>query len=118
VIPPLTPSQQSVIQNLYSSYIGGEYSSLTKNLPDISGQTIFDNVNYLTKQFIIAQDNGSPSLVILAQWVPFAMMIFNAGNPSNAIAGVAGWFCYDTTNKVLYICTTTGNATNVVWTAV
>jgi hypothetical protein len=118
VFPPLSPSQQSTIQGLYTSYIGGNYSTLVQNLPDISGQTIFDDTNYLTKQFVIAQDNASPSKVLLAEWVPFAMMLFNAGNPNGSVAGVSGWFCYDTTNKVLYICTTTGSTTTAVWTAV
>ena len=40
-----------------------------------------------------------------------------AGNPNGNVAGTAFQFCYDTTNKILYICTTTGSASTAVWTA-
>lgn len=118
VFPPLTPSQQTTIQSLYSSYIGNPYSDLTQNLPDISGQTIYDPTNYVSKQFIIAQDGATPSLVTLAEWVPLAMLLTYAGNPNTHVAGVLNWFCYDTTGKVLYICTASGNATSATWQAI
>lgn len=118
LFPLLTPTQQASIASLYTSYIGGNYSTLAQNLPDISGQTIFDNQNFLTKQFVIAQDFASPSKVLLAEWVPLAMLLINAGNPNGNVAGVLSWFCYDITNKILYICTVTGSTTTAVWTAV
>lgn len=45
-----------------------------------------------------------------------------AGNPNTNVAGNASVngasdFCWDTTNKVLYVCTTTGNAASAVWTS-
>lgn len=46
----------------------------------------------------------------------------NAGNPNGALAGVAASVnnppsvCWDYTNLILYICTTTGDASTAVWT--
>lgn len=49
------------------------------------------------------------------------MKLFN-GNPNGGLAGNsnvngADDLCWDFTNKVLYICTTTGNAATAVWTS-
>ena len=118
VIPPLTASQMATIQALYTSYIGGTYNTLTQNLPDISGQTVFDKDTYTTNQFVIAVDSASPPNVTLAQWIPLSVMLTNAGNPNGAVAGVLNWLCYDVTNKVLYICTTAGAIGTAVWTTV
>jgi hypothetical protein len=124
VFPPLTATQMKTIQDAYQPYVGGTYEQLVVNLRDISGQTVFDSTTYMTNQFVIAQDNGTPSLVTLAEWVPFAMMIMNAGNPNTSvpvnrsIAGVLNWMCYDFTNKVLYACTTAGAIGTAVWTAI
>lgn len=41
----------------------------------------------------------------------------NAGNPNGLVAGTVYQFLWDTTNSVLYVCTTTGNAVAAVWTA-
>lgn len=38
------------------------------------------------------------------------------GNPNGNVAGVAFQFCWDTTDKILYVCTTPGNASTAVWT--
>ena len=118
MVPWLTDTQLSTIQSLYTSYIGQTYQTLTATLPDISGQMAFDITNKINKQFYVAVDASSPPKVTLAQWVPFSMMLTHAGNPNTAVAGVLNWFCYDITNKVLYICTTAGNAASAVWTTV
>jgi hypothetical protein len=40
-----------------------------------------------------------------------------AGNPNGNVAGVANInFAFDTTNLILYVCTTTGNSADAVWT--
>ena len=118
VIPPLSASNMASIQSFYAMYIGGTYNDLTANLPDISGQTVYDTTTSTTNQFVIAQDSNSPTNVTLAQWVPLAVLLTNAGNPNGLVAGVLNWLCYDTTNKILYICTTAGNAVNAVWQAI
>lgn len=38
------------------------------------------------------------------------------GNPNGNVAGIVFQFCWDTTDLVLYICTTSGNASTAVWT--
>ncbi len=113
VIPSLTNTEMTTIQNLYAGYIGDTYNELTFVLPDISGQTVFDSTNKFTNQFVIDQDGMGT--VTLAEWVPFAMMLMNPGDPNGVKAGVLNWLCYDTTNKVLYACTTAGNAASAVW---
>jgi hypothetical protein len=45
-------------------------------------------------------------------------VLYNAGNPNGAVAGMTYQFCWDTTDSILYICTVTGNAASAVWTAV
>jgi hypothetical protein len=45
------------------------------------------------------------------------IILHNAGNPNGSVAGTIYQFCWDTTNSILYICTTSGNAATAVWTA-
>jgi hypothetical protein len=115
VFPPLTEDEANTIKGLYASYIGGTYNKLTLNLPDISGQTIFNKTTQLTNQFVIAQEAG---IVTLAEWVPLAAMLINAGDPNGSRAGVLNWLCYDITNKKLYMCTTAGDEIMAVWTLI
>ena len=42
----------------------------------------------------------------------------NAGNPNGVVAGNVYQFCWDTTDSILYVCTTSGSATSAVWTQV
>lgn len=49
-------------------------------------------------------------------WWPFAMITNYPGNPNGNLAGSLYWFCWDTVNMILYICTTAGNASTAVWT--
>jgi hypothetical protein len=116
-LPPLTASSMSIIQNLYTQYIGKTYNTLTLAQPDISGQTVYDKDTQITNQFVIAQDNSND--VTLAEWVPFAMMLTYEGNPNGNVAGVLNWLCLNTTAamQALYCCTTAGNAADAVWTA-
>jgi len=113
VFPSLSASSMTSIQNLYASYIGGPYNTLTMNLPDISGQTVYDSTTQISNQFIIAQD--LTNTVTLAEWVPLAMMLTYAGNPDMNVAGVLNWLCYDTTDKVLYACYTAGAVGTARW---
>lgn len=46
------------------------------------------------------------------------IILFNAGNPNGSVAGSTYQFCWDTTNKILYLCTTSGSASTAVWTPV
>jgi hypothetical protein len=122
VIPPLTAANMTTIQNLYASYIGGAYNVLTLNLPDISGQTVYDSTTQITNQFVIAQDGGGN--VTLAKWVPLAVMLVSAVNPNYnpptqpGVAGVLNWLCYDIADGFLFICTTAGTQATAVWTQI
>jgi hypothetical protein len=37
------------------------------------------------------------------------------GNPNGNVAGVVNQFCWDTSDLILYICTTSGNAGSAIW---
>lgn len=50
-------------------------------------------------------------------WMPFAMITNFAGNPNGNVPGSLYWFCWDTSDSELWICTTAGNAANAVWTS-
>jgi hypothetical protein len=39
----------------------------------------------------------------------------NAGTPNGAVAGTANQLCFDSTNKIIYICTSTGSSSTAVW---
>lgn len=117
VFPPLSAANMTTIQNLYTAYIGGTYQALTKALPDISGQTVFDSTTYITNQFVIAKDNSTDPLVTLAEWVPLAVMLTSSGTPDLTVAGVLNWLCYDTVGKVLYVCYVAGAAGTARWSA-
>lgn len=113
LFPPLTATEMSTIQALYTPFIGQSYNILTQSLPDISGQTVYDSTTQISNQFIIAKNISGN--VTLAEWVPFAMMLTNAGTPDLVVAGVLNWLCYDTTNKVLYACYLAGAAGTARW---
>lgn len=115
VFPALSNADKNTIQNLYASYVGGTYNALTNKLPDISGQTIYCDDEFNSFQFVIATDNANPANVTLAQWVPLSVMLTNPGNPNGNVAGVINWLCYDSTNKILYICTASGNKAIATW---
>lgn len=51
-------------------------------------------------------------------WLRFAMLTTFAGNPNGNVAASLYWFCWDTSDLALYICTTAGNVASAVWTAV
>lgn len=115
LFPQLSASQMNTIAQLYAAYIGQSYNTMTLALPDISGQTVYDSTTQISNQFIIARDSANN--VTLAEWVPFAMMLTNAGTPDMVLAGVLNWLCYDTTNKVLYACYLAGAAGTARWAA-
>ncbi len=115
LFPRLNATQINTIQSIYTPLIGGP---LPTNIPDISGQTIFDTTNRIPKQFIITYDTATPPNILSAQWLIMNVMLTNLGNPNGTVAGVLYWLCYDITDKVLYICTTSGSTTSAVWTAI
>jgi hypothetical protein len=46
------------------------------------------------------------------------VILFNAGNPNSFVAGQTYQLLWDTTDNILWICTTTGSATTAIWKTV
>lgn len=44
------------------------------------------------------------------------IILSNAGNPNGAVAGSTYQLCWDTTDQILWVCTTSGTSTTAVWT--
>ena len=44
------------------------------------------------------------------------LILFHAGNPNGTVAGTTYQLCWDTSDKILWVCTTTGIAGVALWT--
>ncbi len=76
-------------------------------------------VSATTSDVISAIQGGISVQETLAQITALARneTILNyAGNPNGNLAGTTYQICYDTTNSVIYVCTTTGTDLTAVWT--
>lgn len=71
VFPPLSYSNIAIIQSIYTPFIG---VPLPQYIPDISGQTVFDMTNRVSKQFVITYDGAIPPNIITAQWRQFVYL--------------------------------------------
>lgn len=71
VFPPLDAANIASIQAIYTPFIG---SPLPGNIPDISGQTVFDTTNRVSKQFVITYDNNTPPNIVMAVWRQFVYL--------------------------------------------
>lgn len=71
VFPNINATDIADIQALYTPYIG---SPLPSTLPDISGQTVFDTTNRVSKQFVITYDGATPPNIVTAQWREFVYL--------------------------------------------
>ena len=67
LFPPLSAANIATIQAIYTPLIG---SPLPRNIPDISGQTVFDTTNRVPKQFIITYLAGN---IDTAAWKTFTL---------------------------------------------
>lgn len=65
MFPVLSEDNIASIEASYAVYIGVE---LPFEVPDISGQTVFDSTNRVSKQFVITYDSNDPPNVLTAQW--------------------------------------------------
>ncbi len=127
--PPLSASEMASIASLYSAYIdkplpqNDPTNGTQKYLPDISGATVFDSTNRMPNQFVITYDASNPPKVASAQWMMLSLITTYAGDPNGNVGGGLNWFCYDTANQELFICTTAGSANGTpspqaVWTGI
>jgi hypothetical protein len=71
VFPPLSAANIQLIQDIYTPLIG---SPLPQGVPDISGQTVFDSTNRVSKQFVITYDGATPPNIITASWRQFVYL--------------------------------------------
>jgi hypothetical protein len=65
IFPNLSATNIASIQSLYTPFIG---LPLPNSLPDISGQTVFDTTNRVSKQFVITYDGATPPNIVTAAW--------------------------------------------------
>ena len=65
IFPRLSAANIATIQAIYTPLIG---SPLPQNIPDISGQTVFDTTNRVSKQFVITYDGAMPPNIVTATW--------------------------------------------------
>lgn len=71
IFPRLSATNIASIQAIYTPFIG---SPLPQNIPDISGQTVFDTINRVSKQFVITYDNANPPNIVTATWRTLAYL--------------------------------------------
>ena len=71
IFPNLSAANINDIQSLYTPFIG---MPLPDTLQDISGQTVFDTTNRVSKQFVITYDGATPPNIVTAQWRTFVYL--------------------------------------------
>ncbi len=71
IFPRLSAASIANIQAIYTPLIG---APLPNNIPDISGQTVFDTTNRVSKQFVITYDASVPPNVLTAVWRQFVYL--------------------------------------------
>ncbi len=71
IFPRLSAANINTIAAIYVPYIG---TQLPQGIPDISGQTVFDTTNRVSKQFVITYDGSSPPNITDAAWRTFAYL--------------------------------------------
>lgn len=81
-------------------------------LPPVSSSTLNDIIAAVQSNQSVQQTLQQVFDLVLAN-----MILSYAGNPNGNVAGVQYQLCWDTTDKELFICTTSGNAATAVWTS-
>lgn len=71
LFPRLSAANIATIQAIYAPLIG---FPLPQNIPDISGQTVFDTTNRVSKQFVITYDGSIPPNIVTAMWRQFVYL--------------------------------------------
>jgi hypothetical protein len=71
IFPGLSAQNIADIQAIYTPLIG---APLPQNVPDISGQTVFDTTNRVSKQFVITYDGAVPPNITDARWRQFVYL--------------------------------------------
>jgi hypothetical protein len=71
LFPRLSAANIATIEAIYTPFIG---LPLPQNIPDISGQTVFDTTNRVSKQFVITYDGATPPNIVTATWRTFVYL--------------------------------------------
>ena len=71
IFPRLSAANIATIQAIYTPFVG---LPLPQNIPDISGQTVFDTTNRVSKQFVITYDGATPPNIVTAAWREFVYL--------------------------------------------
>lgn len=94
------------IEEMFTSLPTVSSSTMSDIICAVQGYTSPSNLGLSTQQTLQQVYNLFQSNVIL----------FNAGNPNGSVAGNTYQLCWDTTNTILYVCTTSGTSSTAVWT--
>lgn len=81
-------------------------------LPVVAATTLAD-IFYAVQGGTSVQETGNQIFDLMLSNI----ILHNAGNPNGSIAGEIYQFCWDTSNNILYTCTSSGSSTTAVWTA-
>ncbi len=93
-------------------------NEMITQLPTVLTASLTDII-YAVQGYISPSSPGTSVQETLGQVATLMMsqtILSNAGNPNGAVAGNTYQLCWDTTDKILYVCTTTGSASTAVWT--
>jgi len=123
VLFPAPANGQYYVLTLNDAGTGLDYEIV--HVTGMSGDTITSMVR--AQEGTTALNWSAGDLVFIVptagQQEVLAQILVYAGNPNTHVAGVAAsggfppTFCWDTTDAVLYACTSTGNAAGAVWTS-
>ena len=80
-------------------------------LPTVTNATLADIIAAVQGGVSVQETLGQVFTLMLAN-----VILNNAGNPNGSVAGVVYQLCWDTTDNLLYVCTTTGSTSTAVWT--
>jgi len=82
-------------------------------LPNVANSTLLDIIAAVQSGVSVQQTLGQVFSLMLSN-----IILHYAGNPNSNVAGTEYQYCWDTSDNILYICTTTGNTSTAVWTKV
>jgi hypothetical protein len=82
-------------------------------LPTVTNSTVADIICAVQGNVSTQQTLGQIFALYLAN-----VVLSSSGNPNGMLAGAIYQLCWDKTNSIMYVCTTSGSATTAVWSIV
>lgn len=89
-------------------------------LPQASNATLSDII-YAVQGYVSPSNPGTSVQETLQQVFDLILaqtILSNAGNPNGSLAGNIYQLCWDTSNNVMYVCTSSGTSTTATWTQI